>query len=72
MHSALRRNGFWGDCTIVKRNAIYQMTVGFDLTETVGEWIRTALACTNLFFSVKYKPLPTGSSETESELWLGF
>ena len=23
-------------------------------------------------FSVKYKPLPTGSSETESKLWLGF
>ena len=40
------------------------MPAGFDLTETVVEWIRTAFACTNLFFSVKYKPLPTGSSET--------
>ena len=30
------------------------MTAGFDPTETVGEWIRTAFASTNLFFSVKY------------------
>ena len=48
------------------------MIAGFDLTETIVEWIRAAFACTNLFFSVKYKPLPTGSSETGSELWLGF
>ena len=57
---------------MVRRNAIYPMSAGFDVTETVVERIRTAFVSTNLFFSVKYKPLPTGSSETESELWLGF
>ena len=72
MHSKERKNAFYGDCTIVRKNAIYSLPAGSDLIETVEKQIRTGFACTNLFFSVKYKPLSAGSSETESELWLGF
>ena len=57
---------------MVKRNAIYIATAGSDLIETVQGQIRTAFAYTNLFFCLKYKPLATGSSEIENELWLGF
>ena len=72
MHSAVRRNGPQGDLTIARRNAIHPTTAGLDLTETAAERTRIVLACTNLAPSVKYKPLPTGSSKTESEPWPGF
>ena len=51
--------------SMVKRNAFCIVTTGSDFIETVEGLIRTAFAGTNLFFFVKYKPLPTGSSEIE-------
>ena len=57
---------------MIRRNAIHLVAASSDLIETAEGLIQTAFACTNLFFSVKYKPLPTGSSGIENEQWLGF
>ena len=57
---------------MMRRNAIHLVAASSDLIETAEGLIQTAFARTNLFFSVKYKPLPTGSSGIENEQWLGF
>ena len=36
--------------SIVTRNAIYLVTAGSNVIETVEELTRTAFACTNVFF----------------------